>query len=476
MMHEILPATGEASKEMGLRVVSRRVFRSVSLCALLLMISLCLGGCMFEQSKGIYALPILPEEYSQLQGTIQDVMDKQGAEYATISSGSNTSTVQLLDLNEDGQPEMAAVFLRVTSAEEKPLRVCLFRKGADNNYRLTYVVEGDGTSINSVSYEDLTGDGTLDLVISWQMSTKVHILSAYTLLDAGVSELMSTTYNENYLVTDLDQDGSKEIVVCHQDSSGEGTNLAELYDYNKGVMTMASSARLSNEIYGVYSMVEGKLSDGKPAVFASSFFSGGSLSDVLTIQQGKLHNITFNTDSGYSEVTARVDIGVALADINKDGVLEIPIPVKLPSIQAEEGAEESVVYWCQVNGDGTLAVSSVTYHCQTDGWYLMLPDNWPKHIAVARDDSLSHRGERSVVFYYYPGGEDAEPEPFLTIYRLTGSNRQARAMLPGRVTLYSDSTTIYAASLKEDVWDSKLEAKDLAPRFFLITAEWDSEL
>lgn len=455
--------------------MSRRVFRGIGLCALLLMLSLSLAGCMFEQSEGMYALPILPEEYSQLQSTIQDVMDKQGAEYATISSGSNTSTVQLLDLNEDGQQEMAAVFLRVTSAEEKPLRVCLFRKGADNNYRLTYVVEGDGTSINSISYEDVTGDGTLDLVVSWQMSTKVHILSAYTLLDAGVSELMSTTYNENYLVTDLDKDGTKEIVVCHQDSTGEGANLAELYDYNGGVMTMASSTRLSNDIYGVYAMAEGKLSDGNVAVFASSLFSGGSLTDVLTIKQGKLHNITFSSESGYSEVTARVDIGVALADINKDGVLEIPIPVKLPSIQEEETAEESVVYWCQVNEDGTLAVSSVTYHCQTDGWYLMLPDNWPKQIAVARDDSLSHRGERSVVFYYYPGGEGTEPEPFLTIYRLTGSNRQARAMLPGRVTLYSDSTTIYAASLQEDVWDSKLEAKDLASRFFLITAAWDSE-
>lgn len=458
------------------RTVKRRVFRGVGLCAMLLCLTLSLCGCMFEQSEGLYALPILPETYSQLQSTIQDVMDQQGAEYAAISSGSNTSTVQLLDLNDDGEQEMAAVFLRVTSAEEKPLRVCLFRKGADNDYRLTYVIEGDGTSINSISYEDVTGDGTLDLIISWQMSTKVHILSAYTLLDAGVSELMNTTYNESYLITDLDRDGTKEIVVCHQDSSGDGANLAEFYDYNGGMMTMASSAPLSNGIYGVYSMVPGKLSDGTPAVFASSLFSGGSLTDVMMVQDGRMRNITLNKEAGYSDVTARVDVGVALSDINKDGVLEIPIPKMLPKIKEEEdGSEESVIYWCQVNTDGSLAVSSVTYHCQADGWYLVLPDNWPDNIAVARDDSLSHRGERSVVFYYNSGEEGAEPKPFLTIYRLTGSNRQARAMLPGRVTLYSDSTTIYAASLEEGVWDCKLKAKELAQRFFLITVAWDSE-
>ena len=310
------------SKRNEVRTVKKRVFRSVGLCAMLLCLSLSLCGCMFEQSEGMYALPILPEAYSQLQSTIQDVMDQQGAEYATISSGSNTSTVQLLDLNGDGEQEMAAVFLRVTSAEEKPLRVCLFRKGADNDYRLTYVVEGDGTSINSVTYEDVTGDGTLDLIVSWQMSAKVHILSAYALLDAGVSELMSTTYNESYLVTDLDQDGAKEIVVCHQDSTGDGANLAEFYDYNGGVMTMISSAPLSNGIYGVYSMVPGKLADGTPAVFASSLFSGGTLTDVMTVADGRLHNVTLNKQAGYSEVTSRVDTGVSLSDINKDGVLE----------------------------------------------------------------------------------------------------------------------------------------------------------
>lgn len=453
----------------------RRVLRGVGLCATLLFLSMSLCGCMFEQAEGLYALPILPEEYSQLQSTIQDVMDQQGAEYATISSGDNTSTVQLLDLNGDGQQEMAAVFLRVTSAEEKPLRVCLFRKGADNNYRLTYVVEGDGTSINSVGYEDVTGDGVLDLIVSWQMSTKVHILSAYALLDAGVYELMSTTYNESYLVSDMDKDGVKEIVVCHQDSTGEGINLAEYYDYSGGVMTMSSSARLSNEIYGIYSMVAGKLSDGTPAVFASSLFSGGSLTDVLTVQNGQMRNVTYNKEAGYSQVTARVDTGAMLSDINKDGILEIPITMQLPNVKETEESGESVVYWCQVDGNGSLAVSCVTYHCQTDGWYLVLPDSWPEHITVARDDSLSHRGERSVVFYHYSGEEGAKPQPFLTIYRLTGSNREARAMLPGRVTLYRDSTTIYAAALDESVWDCGLEQEELAQRFFLITAAWDSE-
>ena len=57
------------------------------------------SGCVFSSVDELYALPILPNEYSDLQATIQATVDDLRAEYATISSGDNTSTVQLLDLD-----------------------------------------------------------------------------------------------------------------------------------------------------------------------------------------------------------------------------------------------------------------------------------------------------------------------------------------------------------------------------------------
>ena len=181
----------------------KRRFLLPALCAAL---ALCLSGCIFKPVNDLYALPVLPQEYRDLQTTINATMSELGAEYAAINYGRYTSTVQLLDMDGDGSQEYAAVFLRVTAAEEKPLRVCLFRRGADGEYRQSHVIQGDGTSINSVVYEDLTGDGVREVIVSWQMSSKVHILSAYELNSAEASELMSTTYNESYLVTDLNED------------------------------------------------------------------------------------------------------------------------------------------------------------------------------------------------------------------------------------------------------------------------------
>ena len=99
-----------------------------------------LSGCMFKPVDDLYALPVLPQEYRDLQSTINATMSELGAEYATINYGRNTSTVQLLDMDGDGEQETAAVFLRVTSAEEKPMRVCLFRQGEDQTYRKAHIL------------------------------------------------------------------------------------------------------------------------------------------------------------------------------------------------------------------------------------------------------------------------------------------------------------------------------------------------
>ena len=186
-----------------------------------------LSGCVFEPVDNLYALPVLPQEYRDLQNTIDATISELGAEYATISYGSNTATIQLLDLDSDGEQETAAVFLRVTSAEEKPMRVCLFRQDSSQTYRQYVMLSGEGTSFNSVAYEDLTGDGSRELIVSWQLSAGVHILSAYNFTKSGANQLMNTTYNEGYTTVDLDQDGSQELLVFQRDITGEGFNVAE---------------------------------------------------------------------------------------------------------------------------------------------------------------------------------------------------------------------------------------------------------
>ena len=448
--------------------------RKILPAALGMVLGLCLSGCMFESVDRLYALPVLPQEYRDLQSTIDATMSELGAEYATISYGSNTSTIQLLDMDNDGEQETAAVFLRVTSAEEKPMRVCLFRQGGDQTYRQFVMLSGDGTSINSVAYEDLTGDGSRELIVSWQLSAGVHILSAYNFTNSGANELMSSTYNEGYTTVDLDQDGSRELIVFQRDTTGEGYNVAEYYDYQNGVMVLSSTGALSDGLKNVVRSESGLLSDGKLGVYVTLELENGYVTDVLTLDRLGLANVTRDLESGVSLATAWTNTEASTTDINGDGVLEIPRPQLLTPPDPENTSNQYLIYWQQVDSGGKSVTSGITYHSYTDGWYLTLPNGWDiNNITVARDDSLSGRGERAVAFYYWPD-RSKEPKRFLTIYRLTGSNQVSRSKQPGRAVVYSDGNTIYCATLDTKAWNCGMDETGLFQRFKPIMAVWSN--
>ena len=457
----------------------KRLLRGLLLGALAAALTFGMSGCGFKSVDDLYALPVLPQEYKDLQTTIGTTMSELGAEYAVISYGSYTSTIQLLDLDGDGEQETSAVFLRVTSGEERPMRVCLFRKGSDNTYRQVHMLSGEGNSINSVTYEDLTGDGIREIIVSWQLSSGVHILAAYNVSGTEAVELMSAAYNEAYIVADLDGDGSGEIVVFQQDSTGEGNNLAEYYTYQDGVLTMTSAAPLSNGMKDVSNARAGRLADGRQAVYVTIEMENGKLTDILVKEENGLINVTRDPEIGASIVTARSYTDVGATDINGDGVLEIPRPRALTPLDPESSSTYYLIYWQQFDSGGKGSTNCVTYHSVTDSWYMTLPNGWDTgNIVVARDDSLSTRGERAVVFYYWPDREEGGegPKKFLTVYRLTGNNRNARSKLAGRTTLYTNSTATYCAVLDGGVWDCGLDEEELAQRFRLITPEWANAL
>ncbi|MDE6997884.1 MAG: VCBS repeat-containing protein, partial [Oscillospiraceae bacterium] len=127
------------------------------------LLPLLLGGCMLSASaEELYALPQLPEEYQALRACISEVLET-GAEYAAPQAGGNLPPVQMVDLNGDGSDE-ALAFFRVSS-EERPLRIYIFQ-AVEDGYRQAAVIEGSGTSIHSIRYEDMDGDGVREILVS----------------------------------------------------------------------------------------------------------------------------------------------------------------------------------------------------------------------------------------------------------------------------------------------------------------------
>jgi hypothetical protein len=445
--------------------------------ALILAGMLCLlAGCLSQSGEDFYVLPQLPEDYLALQQTIKQVMDTLGAEYAAPTSGSNVQNIQLQDLDGDGAQESAVAFFRVPGGE-KPLKIYIFRQDPETEeYETAWIVEGDGSAIYSVAFEDLGGGEAKEMVVSWQISTGVQSLSAYFLQTGGDAvELMRSGYTKSAVV-DLDRDNEKEIVLVQLDTA-EDNSRAELYKYDDGLMTLTSTAPLSVDLTDVQGVKVGCLTDQIPALFVSSNFGegGGRITDILAIRDGELANLTLDESSGMSVQTVRYykDFqDVNGLDINSDGILELPIPKPLALLE-ETGIQTYVLHWNQYDLQGEAQRVCTTYHCYDDGWYLITPESWQNQVTVARRSSVTV-SERAVSFYYWPPGAE-EPQEFLTIYRLTGSSRTSRATIDDRFLLLEGSNVVYAAKFQDTQWDCGLNGDELRERFNLIRVDWSSD-
>lgn len=450
--------------------MGRRMRRLALLAGLLLALS----GCFSNAVDELYAPPKLPQIYVQLDAQINALREELGAEYASPKTGGNTAPVQLQDLDGDGQSESIVTFFRAGSGEQ-PLKIYIFRRNADDSYDVTHTIEGDGLDIQSVKYVDLDGDGGKEIVVSWRMGARQFLLTPYHLTPAGAMQLAEISYNHGYIDCDLDQDSLRELVVFRVDDTAPDNGWAELYAYSDGQVALADTAPLSNNAGGDATIREGSLKDNIPAVYISSKAGDGTVTDVFALHGEELENITLDEETGVSAQTLRY-VDISPADINRDGILELPEPVALKEY-APNGSSTYpwLIRWRQFDVDGGSQVVQTTYHNSTDGWYLTVPDSWVRQVTISRDDSRSSQGERAVVFSRWNGDEDTPPKEFLRIYRLEGENRELRAQRGERFVLLRSSRLIYAAEFTEIGWDSGVARDTLGSRFALSRAEWSNQ-
>ncbi|SMC48258.1 FG-GAP repeat domain-containing protein [Papillibacter cinnamivorans] len=424
-----------------------------------------LSGCFFESGDELYALPKPPENYVELQKKIEEVL-ATGAEYAAPTAGPNSQSVQLVDVDGDGESEAIACF---RFSGDKPLKIYIFKR-VDAAYQTMAVIEGSGTAINTIQYADLNGDGVSEFIVGWQISTEIHAMAVYSVKDYVITELMVSSYSK-LLVFDMNNDGLDDIVLLRFDTS-DGVGIAEAYSWQGKGMELNSQVRLSVTQDSLTRVVTGYLQEDVPAVFiAGTYGVSGLITDILASQNGVLTNITMNADTGISIETARY-YAVYATDINGDGIMELPQPVPFPTYKDKKTADVYLkIYWRQYSLSAKVTRVSTTYHNNADGWYLVLPDGWEDRITVSRRDTVT--GERAIIFSIWTD-ENTKPVEFLAIYTLTGDNREARSQIGNRFILKKQVEAIYAAEFLagNNNWSYAISQDELISRFNLIKKEW----
>ena len=430
--------------------------RKILIVLAYLALALGLCGCSLETSaENLFTLPQVPVEYTGLANTLNSYLDS-GYEYITPSSGNNIQSLQMIDMDGDGEKEAVAFFRR--TADDNPLKILFFRE-ENGTFSLYSTIESGGTSIDSVSFRDFNGDGRLEVAVGWRVSTEVQTVAVYELKPNQANVLMQSGYLR-YVVDDLDSDGRFDLLLIRSET--EGGCLAEHYTWQEGEMRVGGTCQLrcTPAELNRGSIVCGKLDSQQTAAFVTAVNGGNTaMTNILLCRGGRLINVGADAETGVTEVQYPFS-QLRPQDINSDGIIEIPYPEK-------NGTRQTGAFfaWYRFDDRGNSVWVMDTYNDLTDGWYLVLNDDWHGNMNGTRLDTT----ENGTCVTLQVGGK-----PVLYLYSLSGEERERDAQTGGRTLVMQRANVAYAMRITDDGAALGISSAWVSSHFNLISTAWSA--
>lgn len=427
---------------------------------MLAVVAALLCGCSVSTVYEMYCVPKRSEDYELMQNQIDQAM--VGLEYCSPRSGENQQTVQMADLDGDGVNEY---ILFAKGSSELPLQILIFRETQDG-YALSETIYGSGASFDQVEYVQIDGRPGLEMVVGRQVAdTVVRSVSVYSFADGQANQLLGAGYTK-FQTGDLDDDGLNELLIFRPGDTEEDNGIAEYYSFVDGVMERSCEACMSESAANLKRIIWGSLSDGPTAVYAASAVDENSIiTDVFAVIDGSFVNVSFSNESGTSVQTLR-NYYVYAEDIDNDGVIELPDLITMTALTTTNYTTDvhHLIRWYSMCSDGTEVDKMYTYHNFVGGWYLELEGDWVERLTVRQSD-----GGYSFCLW----NEDyTEAENLMTIFALTGQDREEQAASDGRIVLYEGESVIYAAQLEVQAEYYNDARDELIKNFHLIHSDW----
>lgn len=432
----------------------------VVLCAAACLL---LSGCIMKSVSELYAPPKQSTGAQALQAAINEVMPG-GAQYASISRGTNMQPVQMVDLDGDGRDE-ALVF--VLGSGEKPLKIYILFQQKDA-YVCSFVIESGGTAFDSVEYAQLNGQGGLEIIVGRQMGKQTQkVLSVYSVTQDNFVECVSDAYVD-YVVTEFGENASANLMLLSFDNKGSN-GVCTLYGSDGTAMVQKSQLPLHFGADSYVKIQRGALAERVPAVLVHGIMEEKAATSVFFMKDDTL--VAFTTDGDLG-----LDVGpvqgyrVFPMDYDSDGFIEFPYVVSLPDATGGVNSYQAIL-WYEYVSDAVVSLESLTYHNFAEKWYLRFPNRISEMFSVAKGDEIG--GVKGLSFFAN-GSFDPADELF-TVYTFTGSNKSIAFSDYGCFILSVRSDTVFAAKLGKGADSYSLTQEEVIAMFNDIPVNWMSE-
>ncbi|HZW79628.1 MAG TPA: FG-GAP-like repeat-containing protein [Candidatus Deferrimicrobiaceae bacterium] len=282
------------------------------------------------------------------------------------SGGSRALSVAVVDVNDDGKPDVVVANSCASSSCPNGSVSILLGNG-DGTFQTAVAYNSGGQNSASVAVADVNGDGKLDLLVANSCASSSNCTngSVSVLLGNGdgtfrpaAAYSVSGEYSNSVSAADVNGDGKLDLLVSNLCGSSayncpSGGTVSVLLGNGDG--TFQPAANYGVGPYVAYSLAVGDVNgDGNPDLAVAGQCPGstncaeGVISILLGNGDGTFQSaVSYNSGDGYPT-------SIAIGDINGDGKLDLAVADQCATGNCPNGAVTLLLG----NGDGTFQAAT----------------------------------------------------------------------------------------------------------------------
>ncbi|MBQ9228244.1 MAG: VCBS repeat-containing protein [Eubacterium sp.] len=355
----------------------------------LFAVSLLFSGCGMTISSSIDDLisPLAPfGENADIKSAL-DAFAQNGYSLKSPSAGDYVTSYNFYDLNGDGVDEAIAFYEPSDNLGSIDLAVI---EKIDGRWTVVENIQGAGTEVSSLHFDDLNGDGTVEIFVCWDAiaNSSNHELCVYHFEESedgkALVPLESAITVNNYITADFFNDGEKELLLLEISTGNTQSNKAELYSLEDDGLVLLGDTKLDSHVSS-YVRLSVETAEDVMRIYADGMGTDGSsmLTEII-YWSDTYHTIIspfYSYLTGVSEETKR-SLPVPSIDVNDDGLIEIPIDYRMAD--EEDGIS---IFDCRIFKHSVLLHSDYVLYCARDGYVLRLPEPLVNLIVCDYDDT-----------------------------------------------------------------------------------------
>lgn len=353
------------------------------LLVIVVAVAMLFSGCSFRLASSVDELitPVSPQgDDADVQNALSSYSNG-GFTLKTPESGEYTTAFSFYDLDGDSQDESIVFYESAKSLGKTNMAII---KKNEEKWYVAYNLENENSDVYSLDFSDVNGDGVTELIVLWNYisDSTSHVLSVYSQNIKGeyaLTEISDALTVNNYIVVDIDEDGTQELMTFAINSGDTVSSTATLYSFDDNSRKTLGTTKLDGHISGYESIIS-ESKNGKVYIYADAVNTNGTqmLTEIILWSDyyGTVISPYYSYSTGVTKNTSRSAM-LCCCDINDDGLIEVPLDYDIGNITEGVFAAE----WNQYENSvmNTVAYSVAV---QKDGYQLLFTDEQIDKIKI----------------------------------------------------------------------------------------------